>query len=189
MTNRQMLAVMVMAFSLAACEQERVPPAESPVAVPAPAPAADSAGAWTVSLLGVGPLRYGMDLAAIRAATSDSLPVPVGEECTYFRIAAAPPGMRFMLERGRLVRVDVDSGGSATARGARVGMGEAELRRLHGDSLTVRPHKYVPSAQYLIFAPADPADSHRVVFEVDSQRVQRFRAGVLPPVEYVEGCG
>ena len=189
MTNRQRLLATVMALGLAACEQERPALADAPVAVPAPGAAADSAGAWTVSLLGVGPLRYGMDLAAIRAATGDSLPAPVAEECTYLRIAAAPPGMYFMLERGRLVRVDVDSGGSATARGARVGMGEAELRRLHGDSLTVRPHKYVATAQYLIFAPPDPADSHRVVFEIDGQRVQRFRAGVLPPVEYVERCG
>ena len=33
------------------------------------------------------------------------------------------------------------------------------------------------------------ADSgFEVVFETDSQRVTRYRAGRLPEVEYVEGC-
>jgi hypothetical protein len=29
----------------------------------------------------------------------------------------------------------------------------------------------------------------RIVFETDGQRVTRFRAGRLPAVQYVEGCG
>jgi hypothetical protein len=35
----------------------------------------------------------------------------------------------------------------------------------------------------------DPADSMlRIIFETDSGRVVRYRAGRRPPVDYVEGC-
>ena len=34
-----------------------------------------------------------------------------------------------------------------------------------------------------------PEDSaRRLIFETDGQRVVRYRAGITPAVEYVEGC-
>jgi hypothetical protein len=51
------------------------------------------------------------------------------------------------------------------------------------------PHKYTDGA-YLIVMPFAPADTlHRYVFETDGQRVTVYRAGLYPPVEYVESCG
>jgi len=97
--------------------------------------------------------------------------------------------MLFMVENGRVERVDIDSTGARTERGAEVGMTEADIRRLYADSLVVQPHKYDETGHYLIYVPSEPADSlFRVVFETDGQRVLRFRAGLRPAVEYVEGC-
>lgn len=94
-----------------------------------------------------------------------------------------------MVENGRVERVDVDSIGARTDRGAGVGMSEADIRRLYPESLVVQPHKYDETGHYLIPVPREPADSSlRVVFETDGQRVLRYRAGLRPAVEYVEGC-
>jgi hypothetical protein len=98
--------------------------------------------------------------------------------------------MRFMVKNGRVERVDMDSPGVRTDRGAEVGMTEADIRRLYPDGLLVQPHKYDEAGHYLIYVPGESADSlFRVVFETDGQRVLRFRAGLRPAVEYVEGCG
>ena len=51
-----------------------------------------------------------------------------------------------------------------------------------------QPHKY-EDGHYLVALPGAPADTtHRIVFETAGGVVTRFRGGVAPAVEYVEGC-
>jgi len=197
-SRRRPAALFVLLLAPAACGERRgdpIPPAsvDSSSDFPADTAAgAGPAGAWPVGLRAAGPLRYGASLADARRATGDSLADAVeGEGCAYVSPRAAPAGMRFMVENGRVVRVDVDSAGVATDRGARIGMREDDIRRLHGDGIAVRPHKYEPDSRYLIVVPRAPADSaFRIVFETDGAGVvRRYRAGMLPAVEYVEGCG
>ena len=146
---------------------------------------------WTIRLDGVGPVTFGMSLAEARTALADSLAgTPGGGSCGFTAPRGAPAGLRLMVEQGTVVRVDVDSAGVATAAGAAVGMSEADVRARYPTGLTVRPHKYDTSGRYLVVQGASPADStRRLVFETDGQRVVRYRAGILPAVEYVEGCG
>ncbi|MGH7628226.1 MAG: lectin [Gemmatimonadales bacterium] len=153
------------------------------------APARPAAPDWTVRRDGVGPLRYGMPVAEARAALGDTLgDPPPTDRCVSFVPAAVPVGLRLMLENGNLVRVDVDSAGIRTTAGAEVGMSEAEIRARYPSGLEQRPHKYDTAGRYLIYrAPAD--SSQRVVFEMNEQRVLRYHAGLMPAVEYVEGCG
>ena len=153
-------------------------------------PASGSATDWTVRLRGAGPIRFGMSLAEAREATGNVLGGGRGAVgCAWVVPPGVPRGMRFMVENGRVERVDVDSIGARTDRGAGVGMSEADIRRLYPESLVVQPHKYDETGHYLISVPSEPADSSlRVVFETDGQRVLRFRAGLRPAVEYVEGC-
>lgn len=145
---------------------------------------------WTVRLDGVGPVRFGMALADARAVLRDSLVVaPPDGQCGFTVPRDAPVGVRFMVEQGKLVRVDVDSSGVPTAAGAEVGMSEADVRRLYPIGLRVQPHKYDPKGRYLVVRDTMPADSaRRLIFETDGQGVVRYRAGITPAVEYVEGC-
>jgi len=139
-----------------------------------------------------GAIRYGMTVAEARAATGDSLAgAPAGEACGYVAPEGAPAGFGAMVEQERVVRVDVDSLGIPTDRGAVVGMGEAEIRRLYPDSLESMPHKYETAGRYLIVVPTSAAESgHRIIFELGRDgRVIRYRAGLRPAVEYVERCG
>jgi hypothetical protein len=98
------------------------------------------------------------------------------------------PGVKVMVNRGVVARVDVDSAGIGAVGAAGVGDAEARVRELYTGRVTETPHKYT-AGSYLTVTPQAPADSaFRLVFETDGAKVTRFRAGRLPEVEWVEGC-
>jgi hypothetical protein len=136
-----------------------------------------SARGWAVSPRSAGPVRFGVT------------PADGGDDCHYTVPAGAPVGLRFMAESSRVVRVDVDSAGVATDRGARVGMTEDEIARLYPAGLRTMPHKYVSGGHYLVFTPPGADSGFRIVWETDGRRVTTYRAGIEPAVEYVERCG
>ncbi|MEX1258836.1 MAG: hypothetical protein WEG36_14575 [Gemmatimonadota bacterium] len=109
--------------------------------------------------------------------------------CEQVTPSGWPAGVSLIFVEGRFVRVDVREGAVATARGARIGSTEDEIRTLHPGNLTEGPHKYT-DGKYLTVTPGEPEEAKlRIVFETDGARVERFRAGALPAVEWVEGCG
>jgi hypothetical protein len=200
----------------AACSRDSTPSAESAEATPrvdstvaAPRPSSSvgsprtasgdpsgdspaSDGAPQVSEHGVGPVKIGMTLAEARAATAGSLSAPRAADtaaCGFAKWTTASGSMRMMTAKGRIVRVDVDSAGTATAAGARIGDTEARIATLYPGRVETTPHKYT-SGHYLTIKPATAADSaYRIVFETDGRKVTRYRAGRRPEVGYVEGCG
>jgi hypothetical protein len=159
------------------------PAAIPPVATP---PATDS----SVTEHGLGPLRVGMTLADARRALGGALVVPKGTDttgCAYVTWRGGPEGTRVMIDEGRIARVEIHSGGIATAAGARVGDTEEQISRLYPGRVKVTPHKYEDGHYLTVNAPDD--SSFAIVFETAKGRVTRYRAGRRPAVEYVEGCG
>ena len=159
------------------------------------APQADvSLETSTVSETGFGPIVVGMTPLEARTAANGRLQLPErlgAEGCDY----AAVPGLEgleelsFMIENGRVVRVDVRARGVRTVEGAMVGDSEARIQELYPGRVTVSPHKYT-DGHYLTVASRDAAGgSVQLIFETDGSRVTRFRGGLLPQVAYVEGCG
>ena len=180
--------VVAMVFAVAACGDtgDRADRIETA----APDTASVDSVNWAVRLDGAGPIRYGMSVADAAAAAGDSIEVPpASDECTYLRLQGMPDGLRFMVERGRIVRGDVTAGSLPTAHGARIGMSESDVQALYGGALESRPHKYDPAGRYLVLVPQAGGDSLRLVFETDGQAITRYRTGILPAAEYVEGCG
>ncbi len=144
---------------------------------------------WTVMLRRVGPVRFGMPVGEAARAAGGGFEDVRGSGCEYTRIPAMPAGLRLMVENGRVVRADVDSAGIRTGSGAEVGQTEEEIERLYPGRLTRQPHKYVEEGFYLVYIPRDPGDrDYRLIFETDGRVVTRYRAGIRPAVEYVEGC-
>ena len=185
-------AGLVMLCLLAPACRDRAAPAgaSAPDSVTAQntVPAAPADPRWTVTLRGTGGVEYGTP-ASTAAATLGGEWDDTTSTCDYLRPADGPAGLAFMVEQGRIVRVDVDSAGPVTTEGAAVGMSEAEIRARYPGARSM-PHKYAERGRYLVVTSADPADSsRRLIFETDGARVVRYRAGLVPQVEYVERCG
>lgn len=142
--------------------------------------------AWAVTPAAAGPVRFGMTGSEASAAVGD-VAAPTDSACHYWIPPGAPAGLRLMLENGIVVRADVDSAGITTISNLGVGSPVDSVVVAIGPSLQVSPHKYQweEGWRYLSFG----NDSiHRLIFTVDSHVVRSFRAGLLPAVEYVEGC-
>ena len=153
-------------------------------------PAAD--GAVQVTEHGVGPLKIGMTLADARKATSGAVSAPPAADtavCGFARWSGAPAGVRLMTAKGRIVRVDVDSGSATTAAGAHIGDSESRIITLYAGRVETSPSKYAKGHYLTVKRPAAADSSYRFIFETDGKRVTKYRAGRMPEVAYVEGCG
>ena len=162
-------------------------------------PAADSSpaatatpGTITVTERGIGPLRAGMTLSEAAAALGGgALVAPPSADtagCHFVQWRRSPPGVRVMVEGGRIARVDVDSAGVLTAEGIGIGDTEEQVQRQYGGHAAVSPQKY-GEGHYLTVTPNPSDTSYAIVFETNGGKVTRYRAGRRPQVEYVEGCG
>ena len=180
---------------LAACSTAEKAPdstATTDTAATTPTPALAAPANAVVTEHGIPPLTVGMAIAEASAALKTGLVAPPGADtsaCTYLQWSDAPEGVRVMTSGGRIARIDVNSGSTATAAGARVGDTEQRIDSLYKGRVASSPHKYT-KGHYLTVTPVAPADSgYRIVFETDGQRVTKYRAGRRPEVELVEGCG
>jgi hypothetical protein len=150
-----------------------------------------SSPVFTVSEHGIGALRVGMTFDQASQALGGALRVPVGIDttgCDYLVWSDGPSGVHVMFDQHRIARIDVDTVSIATTAGARIGDDEARIERLYPGRVKVTPHKY-EDGHYLTVTPTAAADKQfRIVFETARGRVTRYRAGLKPSVDYVEGC-
>ena len=148
----------------------------------------------TVTDTGFGPIVVGMTPLEARTAAGGRLQLPEplrAEGCDYASVPGVEglEGLSFMIENGRVVRVDVRARGIRTVEGGAVGDTEGRIQELYAGRVTVSPHKYT-DGHYLTVASRNAAGgSVQLIFETDGQVVTRFRGGLLPQVAYVEGCG
>lgn len=182
----------------AACAKPADTSADSLQAVPQPSATNPTAGSppsesaqWRLTEYGIGPLRAGMTFAEANVALNGALKAAAGAnlaECDYVTWEGGPPGVRVMVVDGKIGRVETSDTSIATAAGARVGDSEARIQSLYPGRVTVTPHKY-SDGHYLIVKSANAADSlNFIIFETEMQTVTKFRGGLMPSVEYVEGC-
>lgn len=193
-------ATVLAAFALTACQQETPPPPESAAARPAPPPApaaepvppAPPASFGQATFLGYGEMRLGSTLDEARSAWGGELKggPNEGSSCHYLYPVwvKQPSDLAFMMEEGKFVRYDVGTAAEAAPGGGKLGMTVEELKKIYGDALQSAPHKYVEGGQYLSIDAAGVAPS-KLVFETDaSGNATRWRVGLLPQADYVEGC-
>jgi hypothetical protein len=179
-----------LACLLAACTTSEQAPVDTASAA-LPAATAPTPQPQFITAHGFGPLALGMTATDAGKVTDGALTVPPAsapDQCEYAKWSTAPSGVMVMFEGGTLVRVDVTAPGTPTVEGLEVGQSAARADSLYGAKATRRPHKY-EAGEYLIVKPLAPQDSlQRLVVELTSGKVARFRIGLFPQVEYVEGC-
>ncbi|MCY7312651.1 MAG: lectin [Pseudoxanthomonas sp.] len=169
--------------------------AGSPAAPQAPSGTASAAPEVVtpdVRFFGYGNMELGSTVEEARAAWGGELlggPVE-GGNCyfLYPEFAANSRALGFMIEDGRFVRYDVRTDFQQAPGGALVGMDGPALNALYTTMLQAAPHKYVPGGQTLTLEGGAGVDS-RLVLETDAAgKVTRWRIGLPPQVDYVEGC-
>jgi hypothetical protein len=172
---------------------EEVPPATAPPGALASLQVRSPAEG-TITFEGFGPTRFGGSQEDVRISwggdLGDAQPSEPGG-CYYLipqPLTEAGYRIGFMIEGDRFVRVDVRADDVVAPGGGRIGMTIAEIESAYGGRVEQRPHKYDPEGRYLRIT--DPAGGDGVlVFETDAQgRVDEWRVGLPPQVDYVEGC-
>lgn len=207
------LSLLLLSFGLAACSQHDKPvdqPAtassaaaqQHAQAVVASAPTAGVArpaevgGAPTsppqaASYSGYGDLHFGLSEADFRKNWGDLKggPAAAGSTCTILYpiwVKQVPPDIGFMFEGDKFVRYDVRTAKEAAPGGGKVGMSAEQIATLY-PSAQKQPQKYDADA---IDMRVSGDNGAVLLFEVDkSGKVNAWRVGLTPQIDYVEGCG
>lgn len=147
-----------------------------------------AADPWIVRPDGIGPVKVGMSLAQLNAALSERFSMPKEKEdqgCFFVGSEGHPPS--FMIEDGRVVRVDVDAPGIFTAEGIQVGDTEAQAQKVYGSRLKVGAAAYTgPEGHYLTVHAA--GGRYGIRFETEDGKISTFYAGTFKAIQYIEGC-
>ena len=157
-----------------------------------PNPGRDTVSEVALNEDGLGPVQIGMQLSeAVNMGLLSENP-NLKPECDYVFPAVGsgiPEGVSVMVVRGRVARIDVDTGSVTTDEGAKLGDTEDRLRSLYGDDARETPHKYIEKGHYFTVLGDSASAGKAIVFETDGRQVTMFRAGRIPEVQWVEACG
>jgi hypothetical protein len=140
---------------------------------------------------GLGQIQIGMTLDdAVNMGLLNERPdLKVDCDFVYPAVGAGvPDGVSVMVIKGKIARIDVDTGAVTTEDGARIGDTEDRVKSIYGDDVQVEPLKYIEGGHYMTVLGDSASAGNALVFETDGKRVTRFRAGRLPEVKWVEGC-
>jgi hypothetical protein len=168
---------------------------------------ARSIGGWMVALgavaaaqaapegrfgwLGLAPGQAGQTLQQVEAALGAPLlpaqPAPKDPAACHLRSSAAQPGVVFVVDQGVVKRMETRDARYLTLSGLRVGDAVTKVRQVYGARLSVRPHAYFERG--LVLAVYSPDRQFALVMESnDAGRIVTLRGGMLPAVEFLEGC-
>jgi len=142
-----------------------------------------------LTMHGIGDLRIGTPVAVLRASGATGEGYPDEEvDCSYWR-APQWPGLAMMVSGGRVVRIETENGRYRTGSGARVGMGEAEIRAIYGRLMRVEPHPYTgPQGHYLVYRARSEPYGLIVETHPETGRATQIRVGTWAAVQLIEGC-
>lgn len=111
--------------------------------------------------------------------------VDTSAEACHELFAAAPvTGISFVVEGGRIGRVDVISETARTTEGFGVGTQASAIRTRFGDKLGVDVNPLEPDIVDLSIAEGPT----KFVFEIQDGVVRSWRAGVAPTIDYPAHC-
>jgi hypothetical protein len=152
----------------------------------------DTLSDLTLNEDGLGQIQVGMTLAdAVSMGLLNENP-NMNANCDFVFPAVGagiPEGVSVMVVKGKVARIDVDTGAVTTDDGAKIGDSEDRVKSIYGDELQIDQHKYVEGGHYMTVMGDSASAGKAIVFETDGKHVTMFRAGRLPEVKWVEGCG
>jgi hypothetical protein len=148
----------------------------------------NSQNAWVLRFDGIGPVKIGMSLSQLNTALQEKFAMPKArdDQGCFVVTSSRQPHVSFMLEDGKVTRIDVDSGGIPTDKGIQVGNSEKEVLKVYGTVVKIEPHAYTvdESGHYLTIRNGNLG----LRFETSKGKIDSFYAGQFASVQYIEGC-
>lgn len=157
-------------------------------------PAPELTSASPATLRGLGPVRIGMTVEeasdAAGLAFTRSPARGVGDNCYYVNAGLTMNGVFFMVVNNQIARIEVeDPSPVATRSGVRVGTSASELRNTYPNNVKQANEAVAEGGEALAFVPNDDFDSeYRIYFEITDGSVARYRLGVKPAIDRINGC-
>lgn len=110
--------------------------------------------------------------------------------CDYTNVPGADLAyFTLMFDEGRFVGYGGSNGDVPAPGGGNSGMSAAALQALYHDALQSAPDRFARGAGELLSMRADAARRSRLVFRIGADgKVAEWRVGLLPQVDYDEGC-
>jgi hypothetical protein len=137
-----------------------------------------------------GPVEYGMDVESLENVIGYPLMAPGARNedfCVMLPLTIGVQEVLVMIDVDQVVRVDVEAPGLLTQEGVGVGDPIAAVMAAYPDAVQTE-HEYADGFYLTAAAPPGDGPDLRFVFETDQSAVTRYRAGLLPSVEWIEGC-
>jgi hypothetical protein len=146
----------------------------------------------SISTVGLDQVHFGMTSVEAEKAAGSKLVVQGlhSDACYVAKVESGPQGVNFLVANGKVERIDVAAGPTATRSGAKVGSTVGDVRGMYAGQIENQARPDGQPGMALVFVPKDAADaSFRLVFLTDGTKVQSYRAGRVPVVLAANGCG
>lgn len=92
----------------------------------------------------------------------------------------------FMIQGGRITRIDIYSKTIMETHGIRIGDDESRVKKSYPGKIKETPHPYIGKEGKYLTVELKPG--YAFVFETENGRITTFRAGTREAVQYIEGC-
>ncbi|MGE5113966.1 MAG: hypothetical protein ACM3JB_24150 [Acidobacteriaceae bacterium] len=148
----------------------------------------NSQNTWVLRFDGIGPVKVGMSLSQLNNALQEKFAMPKArdDQGCFVVTSARQPHVSFMLEDGKVTRIDVDNRGIPTDKGIEVGNSEKDVLKVYGAAVKVEPHAYTVDERGHYLTIRNGTLGLR--FETSNGKVDSFYAGQFTSVQYIEGC-
>ncbi|HEX6688490.1 MAG TPA: hypothetical protein VF085_07475 [Solirubrobacterales bacterium] len=157
---------------------------------PGPTAAQRDQGGLRLSPSGLGPVRFGMDVAEADRALGSAISVEDGiNDCAFWTLPGMPAGSQLIALRGRLSYAILFKRATATTRGVRVGDSLRRLRhRYRGRLHRGRTASLGYADQRLFTTTHDGEATYEIEFDIVKGRVAFVSAGTRHVIETFGEC-
>jgi hypothetical protein len=143
---------------------------------------------WVLRPDGIGPVHVGMTLAELNRALQEKFTTPTekDEQGCFYVSSARHKQVFFMIEEGRVSRIDVATRGVSNDKGLQVGDSERQVLDTYGRALKVSQNAYSEAKgdnELLV-----RVGRYAVQFSTSGGKVNAIRSGRFSSVQYIEGC-
>jgi len=142
---------------------------------------------WMISPNAFGKIRIGMNTQEIENNSNDKIISHGSWTCSYIKTRNGPCGVSYMMQNGKLARIDIDTHSIKTDMGISVGSTIQEVTSAYG---ALKPEKLPRNEPGNMFVIKDTLQNQNTQLRLytDGNKVLHIRAGLSQAVNLIERC-